>query len=284
MQEFFKKNRRILIYMAFGFSAIFLASCSRAELEPITPHSEGFWDSYIIYPLSQFILWLSQIFSSYGLGVIAFTALGRIILIPLTIYQQNNMEKMSEIQPKLKELQEQYSARDEETQMKLREEMARVQEEAGVSTWSSFLPLLVQMPIFIALYQTVLRTPELANGQFLWMELGSPDPYFIVPILAATFTAINSWLMQYGRPQGTGKFMLFFMAGMILLLTIGAASSLAIYFATTNFIAILTILIFSNPFKKKELREAEEAAEREKERRRKAALRKAKKTGRSVKK
>lgn len=284
MQDFYKKHRRYLLIGAMMLAVFVLSACARQQLEPITPESEGFWDSYIIYPLSQLILWLSHTFNSYGIGIIIFTLIGRVILLPLTIYQQKNMEKMNDIQPEIKALQEKYSSRDEATQMKLQEEMKRVQQEAGVSNWSGCLPILIQMPIFIALYQTVLRTPELATGNFLWMELGQPDPYFIIPIMAAGFTLLNTVLMQYGREQQGSKMMYVIMPVMIFLITIATASSIAIYFAVTNLTSVLTTLIFSNPFKKKREREEAEARAIEKEKRRKAAIKKAKKLGRSVKK
>lgn len=284
MQDFYKRHRRYLLIGAMMLAVFVLSACARQQLEPITPESEGFWDSYIIYPLSQLILWLSHTFNSYGVGIIIFTLIGRVILLPLTIYQQKNMEKMNDIQPKIKALQEKYSSRDEATQMKLQEEIKRVQKEAGVSNWSGCLPILIQMPIFIALYQTVLRTPELATGNFLWMELGQPDPYFIIPIMAAGFTLLNTVLMQYGREQQGGKMMYVIMPVMIFLITIATASSIAIYFAVTNLTSVLTTLIFSNPFKKKRKREEAEAQAIEEEKRRKAAIKKAKKLGRSVKK
>lgn len=284
MKDFYKKHRRKLFTLTMLIAVFVLTACSRAQMEPITPNTEGFWDTYIIYPLSQFILWLSHFFNSYGIGIIIFTLLGRVILLPLTIYQQKNMEKMNDLQPELKALQQKYSARDEATQAKLREEMKRVQQEAGVSNWSSFLPIFAQMPIFIALYQTVLRTPELATGHFLWMELAKPDPYFVIPLLAAAFALLNTMLMQYGREQQGSKIMYVLMPAMILLITVATASSIAIYFAVTNLTSVLTTLIFSNPFKKKREREEEKAEKQEKERRRKSAIRKAKKLGRNVKK
>ena len=77
------------------------------------------------------------------------------------------------------------------------------------------LPMLVQMPVFIALYQTVVRTPELATGHFLWLELGSSDPYYILPLLAAAFTMANSMLMSYGNPAAKTNATTFIMPVMI---------------------------------------------------------------------
>lgn len=283
MKEFYRKNKRTLLMLALVAFIVFLSACGRTEV--IGPESEGFWDGVIIYNFSRFILWLSDLFGgSYGLAIIVFTALGQILLLPLTNYQQKNMAKTQEIQPKLEALREKYSSKDEETQEKLMEETKKLQDEAGVNPLMGFLPLLIQMPIFIALYQTVTRTPELATGHFLWLELGRPDPYFILPILAALFTMANSWLMQYGNPHSKTNAMTFVMPIMIFFITFRVSSSLALYFAASNATRAIITLIFQNPFKKR--RELEEKAEREreKERNRKRALNKALRTGRSVKK
>jgi len=262
---------------------VFISACARTE--PIGPESEGFWDGIIIYNFSRFILWLSDLFGgSYGLAIIVFTALGQILLLPLTNYQQKNMAKTQEIQPQMEELREKYSANDEATKEKLAEETQKLQDEAGVNPLMGCLPMLIQMPIFIALYQTVTRTPELATGNFLWMELGNPDPYYVLPILAALFTMANSWLMQYGNPHSKTGAMTFVMPVMIFFITFRVSASLALYFAASNATRVIITLIFQNPFKKRREIEEKEEEEREQERRRKRAINKARKRGRSVKK
>lgn len=262
---------------------VFLAACGRSDV--ITAESEGFWDGIIIYNLSRFILWLSELFGgSYGTAIIVFTALGQIILLPLTNYQQKNMEKTQEIQPKIEALREKYSAKDEATQEKLAEETKRIQDEAGVNPLMGCLPLIIQMPIFIALYQTVIRTPELATGNFLWLELGAPDPYFIIPLIAAGFTMLNSWLTQYGNPHSQSNVMTYVMPVMIFFISFRLSASLALYFAASNAVRAFITLIFNNPFEKRRKLAEKEEEEREAERRRKRAINKARKTGRSVKK
>lgn len=262
---------------------IFLAACGRQEA--ITDQSEGFWDGLIISNLSRFILWLSDLFGgSYGTAIIVFTALGQILLLPLTNYQQKTMEKTQEIQPQLEALRKKYSARDEMTQQKLVEETKKLQDEAGVNPLMGFLPLFIQMPIFIALYQTVIRTPELATGNFLWLELGEPDPLFIIPLVAAGFTMLNSWLMQYGNPHSKSNLMTYIMPVMIFLISFRLSASLALYFAASNAVRAVITLLFNNPFEKRRKIAEKEEEEQEAERRRKRALNKARRTGRSVKK
>ena len=283
VKEFYRKNKKTLLMLTLAAFVIFLAACGRQDV--ITEQSDGFWDGVIIYNLSRFILWLSDLFGgSYGTAIIVFTALGQILLLPLTNYQQKTMEKTQEIQPQLQALREKYSAKDEATQEKLAEETQRIQDEAGVNPLMGCLPLLVQMPIFIALYQTVIRTPELATGNFLWLELGEPDPLFIIPLVAAGFTMLNSWLMQYGNPHSQSNVMTYVMPVMIFFISFRLSASLALYFAASNAVRAIITLIFNNPFKKRRKIAEKEEEEQEAERRRKRALNKARRTGRSVKK
>lgn len=282
MKDFFKKNKRMILTITLLSLVIFLSACGATD--PIGPDSTGFWDGIIIYNLSRAILWLSDLFAgSYGLAIIVFTALGQIVLLPLTNYQQKTMEKTQEIQPELKKLQEKYSAKDDATREKLAQETQRVQEEAGVNPLMGCLPLIIQMPIFIALYQTVMRTPELASGNFLWLELGESDPYYILPLFAAVFTLINSLLMSYGNPETKINAMTFIMPAMIFFITFRVSSSLALYFATSNATRAIITLIFNNPFVKRKRLAEEKERIAEEERQRKRALNRARKTGRNVK-
>ena len=142
-----------------------------------------FVDRYIVYNFSRIIVWLSDIFGNYGVGIIAFTLIIRIILIPLTKYQTQSTEKMQMMQPELKALQEKYASKDPETQQKLQEETAKLNEKYDYSMWSGCLPMLIQLPILMALYQSISRTEILSQGHFLWLELGVPDQLFVIPII-----------------------------------------------------------------------------------------------------
>lgn len=284
VKEFYQKNKKTLLTFALVGFIIFLSACGRTDA--IGPDSEGLWDGLIISNLSRFILWLSEFLGgSYGMAIVVFTALGQILLLPLTNYQQKSMEKTQEIQPQMEALREKYSARDEATKEKLQTEMKKLQDEAGVNPLAGCLPLIIQMPIFIALYQTVTRTPELAQGNFLWLELGSPDPIYVLPLLAAAFTLLNSWMMQYGNPNAKSNALItFLMPAMIFFITFRVASSLALYFVASNATRVLMTLLTNNPFKKRRVLQEKAREEEEAERRRKRALNRARKTGRSIRK
>lgn len=277
-----KKRKRLLLTLAMLGLVVFLSACGT---EPVTSDSTGIWEGVIIYNFARAIIWVSNLFGeNYGIGIIVVTVIIRAMLIPFTHFQQKNMQQMNEINPQMEELKQKYSAKDAATQEKLKEEQQRLYSEAGVNPYMGCLPLLVQMPVFIALYQSVNRTPILATGDFLWVNLGQPDPYFILPILAGLFTFGHSMLMSMGRVQEGNKVMTYIMPLFIVFITFRLSSALALYFTVSNGFSVLQTLLFQNPYKIRKQRADKEAQEQEAERQRRRAIKRAQKYGRNVKK
>lgn len=263
------KNKKKWLFILSMFVLVFvLTGCGTGE---INQSSSGLWDRYIVYYFGQAIKALS--FGHPGIGIILFTIIVRIILLPLMHYQTKSMRKTQELQPKLKELQEKYASKDSETVRKLQEEQQRLYSDAGVNPLSGCLPLVVQLPIMMALWQAISRIPALTEGTFLWLELGKPDPTFILPILAAIFTFISTRLttMSQSNVQGTMKAMNYVMPVMILFMGINLASGLSLYWVISNAFQVIQTLLINNPFKIRREQEAEEQRKRELEK----ALRKA---------
>lgn len=258
-----KKKRMLGLLGLFTLLVVFLSGCST---KPVTANSTGFWDHYIVWNFSRAIVWLSDLFNgSYGVGIIIFTIIIRVIILPLMQYQMNSSRKMMDIQPQMKTLQTKYSSRDIDTQQKLQAEMSKLYKDAGVHPFASMLPLLVQMPVLIALYQAIQRTSVLRSGTFLWMELGHSDPYFILPILAALFTFATSKLTMMGQVQQSGfqsALMVWGMPIMILFMAISLPSALAVYWVVTNAFSVGQTLLLMNPFKLRAEREAKERKKR----------------------
>lgn len=280
-----KKHKRLILTLGIVSLVVVLAACAPREMDPIGPGSEGFWEGVVIYNFSRFIIWVSEIFGgNYGIGIIIITIISRLLLLPLTQMQTKNMAQMNEIQPEMKQLQEKYSGKDAETKEKLQQEQQKLYDKHNVNPMMGCLPMVVQMPIFIAVYQAVSRTPQLANESFLWVNLGEPDPYFLFPILAGVFTLANSLLMQYGKEGGSGKIMSFIMPLFIVLITFRLSSGLALYFTVSNIFGVIQTLLLNNPFKRQREKEETIRLEKETKQRRKRAIRKAKKYGRNYKK
>ncbi|MGX7092730.1 YidC/Oxa1 family membrane protein insertase [Hutsoniella sourekii] len=254
-----------------------VVACSR---EPLNASSSGFVDQYILLNLSRFIIWLSNLFNgNYGMGIILFTLIIRVLLIPVNNMQMKSQRQMQEIKPELEAIQAKYPNKDRQSRELMQEEQAQLMEERGFNQFAGCLPLLIQLPVMMALYQTILRTEELRQGHFLWMNLGQPDPYFILPILASLLVFYNTYLMSKANPvsNAASKSMMYTMPLMILLISIGLPSAISLYFVVSNGFSVLQTLIFNNPYKIIAEREAEAAAEKEHQRELKRQLRR--KTG-----
>ena len=256
-----KGHKKILSLAGIMSLAVFLAACSNS---PITSHSTGFWDHYIIYNCSRFIIWLSNNFGGYGMGIIIFTIIVRIIILPLMVYQTKMSVKMQELTPQLKEIQKKYPGRDRESLENMQAAQQKLYKDAGVHPFASMLPLLVQLPVMWALYQAIWRTHVLRSGSFFWLQLGHNDPYYVLPILAALFTFISSWLSMASMPEQNAmtKSMTWFMPIMVFFMALGFSSAITLYWVVSNAFQVLQVLIFQNPFKIRREREEKQAAER----------------------
>jgi len=151
---------------------------------------------------------------SYALAIILFTLLIKLILYPLTYKQMYSMKKMQEIQPEVKAIQEKYKKNPE----KANKEVMELYQTRGVNPMAGCLPLLIQMPILIALFQALrgFQYADLGSG-FLWIpHLKDPDPIYIIPILVAIATFFQSKLTTPdtggdAASNSTTKMMLYFM-------------------------------------------------------------------------
>jgi YidC/Oxa1 family membrane protein insertase len=148
------------------------------------------WTSFVGI-LQSILLWLSHLTGSLGLGIILFTILTRIVLLPLTIKQLQSSRKMQELQPLIQELRRKHG----KDQQKFTQEMTKLYKEHKANPAGSCLPLLIQLPIFIGVYRAVqaLATNSVASGSFLWLpSLAQKDPLYILPILSVVLQLLIS--------------------------------------------------------------------------------------------
>lgn len=280
-----KSTKRLLAALALvTVFALVLSGCATQTTQkptPISHNSSNWWDAWVVYYLSQFVLWIAKVCGgSYGWAIIIFTVIIRVILLPLNAVQINSTRKMQEIQPELKALQEKYSSKDLETRNKLNEETQKLYKEAGVNPYAGYLPMVIQLPVMWALYQAIWRTPELQNGKFLWMDLGKPDPYYILPILAAVFTFLSSYIATLSVPKSSQttmtKMMSYAMAIMVGIWAIVFQSAIPLYWVISNLFQVGQTLVLQNPFKYRKEQEAKEEAERERQRKMRRAYKRIK--------
>lgn len=252
--------KRLLLVVGMLGLLVVLTGCGTSQ---ITEHSTGIWDRYIVYNFARCISFLS-FGGNHAIGIILFTIIVRIILLPLMHYQTKQMRRTQEVQPKLKELQQKYSSRDPETQRRLQEEQQKLYAEYNVNPVAGCLPLLIQMPILMALWQAMSRVESLTNGHFLWMDLSQPDPYYILPILAAIFTYLTSKLTSMSQIESnmTSTIMNFVMPIMIFFMGMNLASGLSLYWVVSNAFQAGQTLLLNNPYKIRREREEKQRQER----------------------
>ncbi|KAB7665303.1 YidC family membrane integrase SpoIIIJ [Bacillus sp. B1-b2] len=241
-------KKKLLLVVGLIFLMTILAGCSEFN-QPITSKSEGFWNEWIVYPLSQLIIKTAEFASgSYGISIIIVTILVRLVILPLMIKQTKNAKAMQAIQPKMKELQQKYSSKDQKTQQKLQEETMKLFQENKVNPLAGCFPLIVQMPILIGFYHAISRTREIASHDFLWFSLGEADPYYLLPIIAGITTFIQTKMTMAGTPANPQmQMMVWIMPIMILVFAINFPAALSLYWVVGNIFTIIQTYFIKGP-------------------------------------
>ncbi|AYQ18692.1 YidC family membrane integrase SpoIIIJ [Bacillus paralicheniformis] len=251
-------KRRILLLFSMIGVIVLLAGCTEIN-QPITAESEGFWNTYIVYPLSQLITYVANLTNeNFGLAIIIVTILIRLLILPLMIKQTKSSKAMQALQPEMQKLREKYSSKDQKTQQKLQQETMALMQKHGVNPLAGCFPILIQMPILIGFYHAIMRTREIAEHSFLWFDLGERDPYFILPILAGVFTFIQQKLMMAGTAQQNPQMamMLWLMPIMIVVFAVSFPAALSLYWVVGNLFMIAQTFFIKGPDLKAERQEA----------------------------
>lgn len=230
------------------------------------------WNTLIIDPMVNTLLWIYDlVWNNFGIAIIVFTVLIRLITLPFTYQQTKSAQKMQEFQKSKawQDAQKKYKGDRE----KLAQEQMRLQKEAGVNMFGSCLPTLIQFPIIIGLYQAIILAlavtptqlfnlsthiypfiPAAAmiplNNSFLWMNLDQPERFYIfgigIPVLAifvVITTYIQSKLMTPpAQPGEQGaqmtQAMNLYMPFLMGWLAYSFSSGLALYFIVGNIFTI----------------------------------------------
>jgi YidC/Oxa1 family membrane protein insertase len=209
--------------------------------------------------INTLIVLTNYLFNNFGLAIIAVTIAVNLVLLPLTLKQTHASKMMQELQPKMAELQKKY-AKDKE---KLAREQMKLFKESGVSPAGCLLPMLIQLPIWIALYQSIIRVlaviPENLvglsrylyswpivystlplNNEFLWLNLASGD-MFLALLVGGTMWVQQKMVMTSAADpsqQAQSNMMLWMMPIMFAWLTLTFPSGLALFWVTSNIFRI----------------------------------------------
>lgn len=246
-------SKRFLLLVSMIGLIVLLSGCMNIE-QPINSESIGIWDEYFVYPMSWLITYFAELFGeNYGLGIVVVTILVRLVLLPLNVKQLKSSKAMQDVQPELKELQKKHSSKDANTQKELQKETMALFQKHGVNPLAGCLPILVQMPVLIAIYHAIMRNAEIQTHSFLWFELGEPDPYFILPIVAGLATFFQQKLMMAGSPAAQNPqmmVMLYVMPIMIAVFAIFFPAALALYWVVGNIFMVAQTIFIRKPMMK----------------------------------
>ena len=201
----------------------------------------GFFNLILVGPLKAILTVFYNFtdtmgIASYGLAIVLFTIVLKIILYPLTVKQIKSMKAMQTLQPKMKEIQEKYKNNKQMQQQK----MAEFYKETGFNPLSGCLPLLVQMPILIAIFYAIREFEYLGPKSFLYLaDIAQPDPYYILPVLSAATTWYSTKQTQKGQSTDgpaaqQNKIMLMFMPVFIGYISLQFPAGLVLYWVVSN--------------------------------------------------
>jgi YidC/Oxa1 family membrane protein insertase len=234
------------------------------------------WDTIIIQPMTNLLLLIYDLLGhgphTFGLAIILFTIIIKVITWPLNASQVKGAQAMQELQndKEWQDIQKKY-AKDKE---KIAQEQMRIYKERGINPFASCLPTLIQFPIIIGLYQSITRalsiTPfdmlKLArtiypfqnvqaiiplNSKFLWMNLGSPEsihvlgyalPTLAIVVALTTYVQSKLTMPASSNPNDQGAqmsgMMSIYMPLMLGWFALNFASGIAVYFITSNLLGI----------------------------------------------
>jgi len=184
---------------------------------------------------------------NYGIAIIIVTFLMRIIIFPLTLKQEKSMKKMRDLQPELEKIKEKYKDNPQE----LQKQTAEIYRENGVNPLGGCLPLLIQMPIFVALYYAFIGDAIPADAKFLWFTLKQPDRLFmlgkfafnLLPVLNVGVTFIQQKIMTSATSgQETNQqmqSMLYMMPLMMLFIFYNMPSGVTLYYLVSGALSLV---------------------------------------------
>jgi YidC/Oxa1 family membrane protein insertase len=183
------------------------------------------WLTIIAVPLFWLLSWLYQWVGNWGVAIIILTVIIKLIFYPLSEASYRSMARMRVLAPKLQRLKEQYG----DDRQRMQQAMMELYRTEKINPLGGCLPIVVQIPVFIALYWVLLASVELRHAPFmLWIDdLSTPDPWFILPILMGATMIIQTRLnpeppdpiqakVMKIMPIAFSVFFFFFPAGLVL--------------------------------------------------------------------
>ena len=243
------------------FMMIFLTGCSVSADYIAVETASGPWERFIVLPLAQLITQLYNLLNeNLGFAIIIATLIFRLALLPLMNYSNKSMARMQEMQPKIQQIQKKYEGkRDQASQIKMQQEL----KELGYNPLAGCLPMLIQMPLFMAFFQAISRHPLIvsvdSSSYFFGMDLSATMsiPNYVFGILIAALTYFTQRLMMKRNAANANqnqaanntamKVMNIYFPFLMFTMVISMPVAMGLYFLTGNLVQLFQTLVFKRP-------------------------------------
>ena len=217
---------------------------------------EGLWTSLFVKPLAWLIIKIGSLLKNYGLALIVTCLLIRIVLYPFTKKTAMQSELMKQAQPELTKLEKKYENKTSaEDQNKKAQEMMLIYQKYKINPLAGCLLAFIQLPLLLAFYEAIQRTPAIFEDKFLFLELGK-TPWIaikageywyillVILIFVATLFSFRKTLKDQPTTNGMNmKYTLYFMLAIIVYSSFTIASAVGIYWVTSNAFTIIQNLM-----------------------------------------
>ncbi len=224
----------------------------------LTDAIEFGWFTFLSKPFFKVLLWIHHAIGNWGWAIILFTLLVKLVLFPLSYKGMMSMQKLKDLAPKMKDLRQKYK----DDPAKLNMKMMEMYKKHGANPMGGCLPMLLQIPVFFALYRVLLNADELQGAVWIpgWIEnLAAADPYYILPVLMG----VTMWFQQKITPNNFTdpmqekifKWFPVLMAGMFIIMPF--PSGLVLYWVVNNIFTIGQQYIINAAYQKQKAVAAE---------------------------
>jgi YidC/Oxa1 family membrane protein insertase len=219
---------------------LYVGPQEQEALKALAPGLELTVDYGWLRPLAVPLFWvlnrIHEVVANWGVAIIILTVIIKLLFYPLSAASYRSMAKMKVVAPKLQKLKERYG----DDRQKLHEAMMNLYKTEKINPLGGCLPIVVQIPVFIALYWVLLLSVELRHAPFaLWVQdLSRPDPYYVLPVLMGITMFLQSWMnpappdpvqarLMKIMPIAFSVFFFFFPAGLVLYWLVNNVLSIA---------------------------------------------------------
>ena len=251
--------------VASAGTQVFMGPKALQTLESVNPALSktldmGFW-GVIAIPFLRLLKLFYEIAPNYGVAIILLTVMVRLVTLPTSIKGQRSMMRMQRLQPQVERIRERYKNEQE----KLHHEMMELYKRNHVNPLGGCLPMVIQFPVFIGLYEALLNAVELRHAPFIWWirDLAAPDclpiPGVTVPFtdlhgipVLVILMALTAFLQQWISPRNpdpSQQKMMMYMPVVFSVIFIGLPAGLSLYYFFSNLLGVVQQFILNREFK-----------------------------------